>query len=160
MIPENWTPILEHLDRRFDDQNKLIESKFQTSDVKIDSVCRDVDEIKSKKESDHEKIEQKIKSQLEPKIDLILQIITEVRKDMDARFNDTEKKVEKQFAEVHKRIDTTNERVATIERYSGERAKSLIDKIRNNALTWLVPALIIAFMYLVMNYKTIMHIVP
>lgn len=139
MTPENLTPIIALFDERFNEfkkelkesQKEYINMIEKTYTIKVDNICRDIEDIKNSE--DHKDLEDRLNERFLSKLDLI-----------NISVKNLESAVTSEQSKVDKRLDDHNVRIIKIENFEAERAKRLLQKIKDNALAWLVPTLLIA----------------
>lgn len=139
MTPENLTPIIALFDERFDgfkkelknDQKEYIEMIERTYSIKIDSICKDLDELKNS--DDHKNLEEKLNERFLTKLDMLTSVVKNL-----------ENTITKDQSILEKRVDDHTKRIDKLEDADAERAKRLVQKIKDNAIAWLVPTLLIA----------------
>ena len=139
MTPDNLTPIVSLFDERFEsfkkeikEQNKEYISLLEkTYSVKLDGMCKDIEEIKNN--DDIKQLEERLNERFLNRVD----VLTTAVKNLEAAVTKDQTKTEKRIDDIEKRVDT-------LEDSEAEKAKNLIQKIKDNALAWLVPALIVA----------------
>lgn len=139
MTSENLTPIISLFDERFaelkhelkESQKEYISMIEKTYTIKVDNICKDIEEIKNSEDS--VKLEERLNERFLSKMDLI-----------NISVKNLESAVTKDQSKIEKKLDEHEVRIDKLEIEDSERAKRLLQKIKDNALAWLVPTLLIA----------------
>lgn len=139
MTPENLTPIIALFDERFaelkrelkESQKEYIAMIERTYSVKIDGVCKDLETLKNS--DDHKDLEDRLNERFLVKMDILNNSVKSL-----------ENAVTKDQVKIEKRLDEHEVKIEKLQNAEAERARKLLQKIKDNAIAWLVPTLLIA----------------
>jgi hypothetical protein len=138
MTPENLTPIIALFDERFaelkkelkESQREYVTMLEKTYAIKIETVCRDVEDLKNS--DDYKHLEDKLNERFLTKMDILNTSVKNLENTV----------VEKQIR-VEKRLDEHDVKIEKLQHAESERAKKLVQKVKDNALAWIIPTLLI-----------------
>lgn len=139
MTNENLAPIIALFDDKFENlkkelkesQKEYIEMVEKTYSVRINNINKDIEEIKNG--DDIKKLEERLNERFLSKLDILTTTVKNL-----------ENTIQKDQTILDSKVSKHEDRIDKLERSEAERARKLLQKIKDNAIAWLVPTLLIA----------------
>jgi len=139
MTNENLAPIIALFDDKFENlkkelkesQKEYIEMVEKTYSVRINNINKDIEEIKNG--DDIKQLEERLNERFLSKLDILTTTVKNL-----------ENTIQKDQTILESKVSKHEDRIDKLERSEAERARKLLQKIKDNAIAWLVPTLLIA----------------